>query len=312
VVVWEDRLFENKNGDSPFGKLLKIDYRDFRDAKEPLNTEKGSSKNYEVFMRIICQDSLYPTINVSENSTNSYSPSVVIDNNGITHIVWYDGKYKSRKILYRRYEINNGWVDPSPQTLVNKRYVVRCPSIGLHFGKIYIVYEYNVDGNYWNGVWESYVKVFSGGWGEPERLGVGRNPNIDPPAFGIAYTSPKDDYFDIKYISLVKNEKLSNYLSKKEGKNSKKQGKGKEIIFESYIRPSSSIFTGNILLSASSNERRTVKIEVIDRIGRIVKQKDVRLSRGEQMINLGELKSGIYFIKVSAEREDIHKITVIR
>lgn len=106
-------------------------------------------------------------------------------------------------------------------------------------------------------------------------------------------------------------EVVGYYLPVGKGKGSEERAQ-REKVFESYIRPSSSIFTGNILLSASSNERRTVKIEVIDRIGRIVKRRDIKLNRGEQMINLGELKSGIYFIKISSGKEEIHKVTVIR
>ena len=86
----------------------------------------------------------------------------------------------------------------------------------------------------------------------------------------------------------------------------------RKTVYESYIRPSSSIFTGNLILKASSNEARKAKIEVIDRIGRIVKREEVRISRGEQRIDLGELKTGIYFIKVSFEGEEIYKVTVIR
>ena len=85
-----------------------------------------------------------------------------------------------------------------------------------------------------------------------------------------------------------------------------------EPIYESYIKPASSLITGNLLLSVSSNERREAKIEVIDRIGRIVKRKDIMLNRGKRTIDLGRMTSGIYFIKVSSGKEQIYKVTVIR
>lgn len=85
-----------------------------------------------------------------------------------------------------------------------------------------------------------------------------------------------------------------------------------ETVYENYIRPSSSIIPGNLILNASSNEEREVEIEVIDRIGRIMKREKVRLTRGKKRIDLGELKTGIYFIKVSFEGEEIYKVTVIR
>ena len=85
-----------------------------------------------------------------------------------------------------------------------------------------------------------------------------------------------------------------------------------EIVYASYIKPASSLITGNLLLRASSNKRRLVKVEVIDLVGRILKRKNIRLSRGEEIVNLGGFDSGIYFIKIFDNKDKVYKVTVIR
>ncbi|MEA1913573.1 MAG: T9SS type A sorting domain-containing protein, partial [candidate division WOR-3 bacterium] len=106
-------------------------------------------------------------------------------------------------------------------------------------------------------------------------------------------------------------EVVGYYTSVRE-KKSTEEGKRRKITYKNYIKPPSSIITGNLLLEVSSNERKEVKVEVIDRIGRIVRSKKVELNRGKSWIDLGKLTSGIYFVMVSSERSKTYKVTVIR
>ena len=90
---------------------------------------------------------------------------------------------------------------------------------------------------------------------------------------------------------------------------------GDKVIYENYVRLSSPIVTGNIVLSVSSNYDRKVSVELVDIAGRVVERKDLRLKRGIEDLSLGQFKSGIYFIRICLDennKPEVHKITVLR
>jgi hypothetical protein len=88
-----------------------------------------------------------------------------------------------------------------------------------------------------------------------------------------------------------------------------------EKIRENYIKPSSSIITGSLVLNISSTYDRKVSIELIDITGRIIKKENYKLKKGKEKLNFGQFKSGIYFFRILQEREnkpEVYKITVLR
>lgn len=89
---------------------------------------------------------------------------------------------------------------------------------------------------------------------------------------------------------------------------------GNEIC-ENRIKLSSSIITGSVTLNISSSHERKVRIELIDIAGRIIERKEYKLKKGNEQINFGQFKSGIYFFRILQGEEnkpEIHKITVLR
>jgi subtilase family serine protease len=90
---------------------------------------------------------------------------------------------------------------------------------------------------------------------------------------------------------------------------------GDKVIYENYIRLSSPIITGNLILNVSSNYDRKASVELIDIAGRVIKSKEINLKRGRENLSLGQFISGVYFIRIRSDEDKeykVHKITVLR
>jgi len=88
-----------------------------------------------------------------------------------------------------------------------------------------------------------------------------------------------------------------------------------EEIYENYIKLSSPIISGNLVLKVSSNYDRKASIELIDIAGRVVERKNLNLKRGREALNFGQFNSGVYFLRIQSGEEnesEVHKITVLR
>lgn len=91
----------------------------------------------------------------------------------------------------------------------------------------------------------------------------------------------------------------------------------KEIkeIYENYIKLTSPVITGSIILNISSSYDRKATVELIDIAGRVVKRRDLNLKKGRENLDFGQFKSGVYFLRIKSDetsKHEIHKITVLR